>query len=129
MSLVSRVPGVREALVRKQQEIAAAAPEGIVMAGRDIGTVVLRDADLKVYLDASLEERARRRHAEFVRSGQDVSEEMVLRDIKRRDQIDSEREASPLKPAEDAVIVSTDGMSEEEVLERVLGLVRGSDRE
>jgi cytidylate kinase len=126
VSLVSRVPGVRQALVRKQQEIARASDGGIVMAGRDIGTVVLRDADLKVYLDASLEERARRRHAEFVRGGQAVSEEDVLRDIRRRDQIDSEREASPLKPAEDAVILSTDGLGEEEVLQRVLGLVNGS---
>lgn len=123
VSLVSRVPGVREALVRKQREFAG--KHAIVMAGRDIGTVVLPDADLKVYLDASPEERARRRHAEFAQGGSAVSEEMVLQDLRRRDQIDSEREVSPLRAADDAVVIVTDGMTQGEVLERVLGLVRG----
>ena len=121
VSLVSRVPGVREALVRKQREIAGRQP--IVMAGRDIGTVVLPDADLKVYLDASLEERARRRHEEFARLGRDVSAGMVLEDLRRRDQIDSEREVSPLRPADDARIIQTDGLTQDQVLERVLDLV------
>lgn len=121
VSLVSRVPGVREALVRKQREFAGKHP--IVMVGRDIGTVVLPDADLKVYLDASPEERARRRHAEFVKNGSEVTEDIVLQDLRRRDQIDTEREVSPLKPADDAVIIVTDGLSEDGVLERVLGLV------
>src|SRR5574341_534670 len=109
VSIVSRVPAVREALVRMQREIAAR--REIVMAGRDIGTVVLPNADLKIYLDASLEERAARRHREFARLGRDVSEADVLADIRRRDQIDSEREVSPLRPADDAVIVETDGLS------------------
>jgi cytidylate kinase len=120
VSLVSRVPAVREALVRKQREIAAR--REIVMAGRDIGTVVLPDADLKIYLDASLEERAARRHREFARLGRDVSEADVLADIRRRDQIDSEREVSPLRPADDAVIVETDGLTLDQVMVKVIRL-------
>jgi len=124
VSLVSRVPGVREALVRQQREIAGRQP--MVMAGRDIGTVVLPDADLKVYLDASIGERARRRHAEFSNQGRAVTETIVLEDLRRRDQIDSEREVSPLRPAHDAVVIETDGLSRKEVLRRVLELVDGA---
>jgi CMP/dCMP kinase len=124
VSLVSRVPSVREALVRQQREIAGRQP--MVMAGRDIGTVVLPDADLKVYLDASISERARRRHAEFANHGRSVTREMVLEDLRRRDQIDSERDVSPLRPASDAVVVSTDGLSQNEVLAKVLSLVDGA---
>jgi cytidylate kinase len=121
VSIVSRVPGVRTALVQKQREIAAR--RDIVMAGRDIGTVVLPRADLKIYLDASLEERAARRHREFARLGRDVSEDEVLKDIRRRDQIDSERAVSPLRPADDAVIIATDGLDLDQVMERVVALV------
>lgn len=121
VSLVSRVPGVRDALVRKQREIAAG--REIVMAGRDIGTVVLPSADLKVYLDASLEERAARRHREFARLGRNLTEEEVLQDIRRRDQIDSQRAVSPLRPADDAVIIDTDGLTLDAVMDKVLGLV------
>ena len=95
------------------------------MAGRDIGTVVLPDADLKVYLDASIEERARRRYADFLEVGNEVSQEIVLGDIRRRDRIDSEREVSPLRPADDAVIIDTEGLSLDDVMDRVIGLVRG----
>ncbi|HUF53944.1 MAG TPA: (d)CMP kinase [Dehalococcoidia bacterium] len=121
VSIVSRVAGVRESLVALQRGIAARQP--IVMAGRDIGTVVLPKADLKIYLDASLEERARRRHADFVEAGHEASENAVLEDIRRRDRIDSEREVSPLRPAGDAVVVNTDGLSLEQVMSRVIGLV------
>jgi cytidylate kinase len=124
VSLVSRVAGVREALVRRQREIAASSSPGIVMAGRDIGTVVLPNADLKVYLDASLEERARRRYADFVETGHETSHEIVLQDIRRRDQIDSEREASPLRPAKDSVIIDTDGRTLDDVFGEVLELVK-----
>ncbi len=120
VSAVSRVAGVREALVRRQREIAKKGR--IVMAGRDIGTVVLKDAPLKLYLDASLEERARRRHRDFVQVGHESSEEAVLEDLRRRDQIDSGRDISPMKPADDAVVIETDGMTEEEVLTRALEL-------
>jgi cytidylate kinase len=123
VSIVSRVPAVREALVARQRQIAGRQP--IVMAGRDIGTVVLPDADLKIYLDASLEERARRRYADFVASGSEVSAEIVLEDIRRRDRIDSEREVSPLRPARDATLIETDGLDLEQVMERVMALVDG----
>jgi cytidylate kinase len=95
----------------------------MVMAGRDIGTVVLPGADLKVYLDASISERARRRHSEFREHGREVTRSIVLEDLRRRDQIDSERSVSPLRPAEDAVVISTDGLTQEEVLRQVLRLV------
>ena len=123
VSLVSRVAGVRSALVKLQRDIAGR--QDMVMAGRDIGTVVLPDAGLKVYLDASPEERARRRHQEFATLERNVSEEMVLADLRRRDQIDSERSVSPLRPADDAVIINTDGLALDEVLRRVLELVEG----
>ena len=115
--------------MRLQREIAAgqtpvlSRAEGIVMAGRDIGTVVLPDADLKVYLDASIEERAGRRHREFATLGRSVTQQMVLEDLRRRDQIDSQRAVSPLRPAQDAVIVDTDGLTLQEVVQRVLTLV------
>ena len=124
VSIVSRVPGVREAMVTLQRQIASRQP--MVIAGRDIGTVVLPHADLKVYLDASPEERARRRHQEFLAQERDVTEEIVLEDLRRRDRIDSERAVSPLRPARDAVIVNTDGLSQEEVLERVADLVEAA---
>ncbi|TMB67090.1 MAG: (d)CMP kinase [Chloroflexi bacterium] len=123
VSLVSRVPGVREALVRQQREIAGR--QAMVMAGRDIGTVVLPDADLKVYLDASIGERARRRHAEFSNRGRTVTELIVLEDLRRRDQIDSERPISPLRAADDAIVIETDGLSQDEVLTRVIQLADG----
>ncbi len=124
VSLVSLIAAVRDALVSRQRELAERQP--IVMAGRDIGTVVLPDADLKVYLDASIEERARRRYADFLAAGNEVSQEIVLEDIRRRDRIDSERQVSPLRPADDAVIIDTDGLSQDDVMARVIGLVRGS---
>jgi cytidylate kinase len=123
VSLVSRVPGVRDSLVRQQREIAAR--KAIVMAGRDIGTVVLPGADLKLYLDASLNERAVRRHREFESLGREVTQEDVLADIQRRDQIDSERDVSPLRPADDAVVINTDGLTLDEVFERVVTIVEG----
>jgi cytidylate kinase len=123
VSIVSRIAAVREALVSRQREIAEQQP--IVMAGRDIGTVVLPDAHLKVYLDASIEERALRRYADFLAAGDEVSQAIVLEDIRRRDRIDSEREVSPLRPADDAVVIDTDGLSLDEVMDRVIGLVLG----
>ena len=121
VSLVSRVPGVRQALVHKQRQIAGRHP--IVMAGRDIGTVVLANADVKLYLDAGIEERARRRYRDFLASGRDVTHEIVLDDIRRRDQMDSEREVSPLRAADDAIVIETDGLTLEEVVQQALVLV------
>jgi len=124
VSLVSRVPGVRKALVQKQREIAGR--HSIVMAGRDIGTVVLADADLKIYLDAGLEERARRRYRDFAASRPDVTHEIVLEDIRRRDQMDSEREVSPLRAADDAIVLQTDALSLEAVMEKVFALLEAN---
>ena len=121
VSLVSRVPRVREAMVALQRQLATRG--AIVMAGRDIGTVVLPDAPLKVYLDASQNERARRRHAELRAAGREVALEAVRDDLARRDKIDSERQVSPLRPAEDAIVIETDQLSLEDVVERIIGLV------
>ncbi len=125
VSLVSRIRGVREALVKVQRDLAGR--NSVVVAGRDIGTVVLPKANLKIFLDASVEERALRRFAELSALGMDVTEEGVLRDLRRRDQIDSDRSVSPLRPAEDAVAIDTDGLTLEEVVRRVLDLVEGSE--
>ena len=124
VSLVSRVAGVRNALVKLQRDLAGR--NAVVMAGRDIGTVVLPNADLKLYLDASVEERARRRFAELSALGMDLTEEDVLRDLRRRDRIDSERSVSPLRPAEDAVVLDTDGLTLEKVVQRLMEIVEGS---
>ncbi len=124
VSLVSRVAGVRNALVKLQRELAGR--NAVVMAGRDIGTVVLTNADLKLYLDASVEERARRRFAELSALGMDLTEEDVLRDLLRRDRIDSERSVSPLRPAEDAIVLDTDGLTLEKVVQRLMEIVEGS---
>jgi cytidylate kinase len=122
VSEVSRLPAVREAMVRIQREEARRG--GIVVAGRDIGTVVLPDADLKVYLDASREERARRRWEQARLRGETVSQESVLRELERRDAIDSGRELSPLRPAADALILETDGLSLEQVVDKIMALAQ-----
>jgi cytidylate kinase len=121
VSLVSRVPVVRDALVSQQRKIAE--KKAIVMAGRDIGTVVLPHADRKLYLDASVNERAGRRHREFESLGRDLTHDEVLGDLRRRDQIDTERDVSPLRPADDAVIINTDGLTLEQVMARVIAIV------
>jgi cytidylate kinase len=122
VSLVSRVPGVRAALVRIQRALAA---EGrIVMAGRDIGTAVLPDAPLKVYLDASPAMRGRRRAEQIRESGGTPDVAAIVADLARRDGIDSTREASPLTAAADAVIIDTEDMGVDEVVERIVGLAK-----
>jgi cytidylate kinase len=117
VSPVSAYPGVRQALTEQQRRIAAGGH--IVMVGRDIGTVVLPDADLKLYIQASVEERARRRYQERRGRGQDVTYEAVLNSMRRRDRIDSQRDHAPLRPADDAVTIDTDGLSIEDVLARI----------
>jgi cytidylate kinase len=123
VSPVSAYPGVRRALVAQQRRVAAEGP--VVMAGRDIGTVVLPDADLKIYLDASVEERARRRCQELRERGNEADYEAVLVSMRRRDEIDSSRAVSPLRAAEDAVVVDTTDMSIEGMLAEVERLVEG----
>lgn len=120
VSKISAYAGVRRAMTQLQRQIGKRGR--VVMVGRDIGTVVMPDADLKIYLDASLEERARRRYQELVQRGESVPLEEVLVGLKKRDQIDSSREIAPLKPAKDAVILNTDGLSIEEVLKKALEL-------
>ncbi len=115
VSIVSAYPGVREALSIKQRKIGLRGK--IVMVGRDIGTVVLPEADVKFFLDASLSERARRRYIESQRRGDINSEQEILESMVQRDRIDSTREIAPLKPAKDAIIVNTDALSIEQVLD------------
>lgn len=121
VSLVSRVPGVRHAMVELQRKLAS--QRDTVMVGRDIGTVVLTDAKLKVYLEASAEERVRRRHAELVAAGKDTSEAEVRKELDLRDSVDSSRDVSPLKPAADAIIIQTDNLSLDQVVDRVIELL------
>ena len=121
VSKVSAYPGVRQAMTKQQRMIGQR--KSVVMVGRDIGTVVFPEAELKIFLDASVEERARRRYEDSTRRGQQDSYEEILKAMKLRDQMDSTREIAPLRPAADAVIVNTDGLSVGEVLERVKGLV------
>jgi cytidylate kinase len=121
VSPVSSYAGVREAMRIQQRRIGE---EGqIVMVGRDIGTVVLPDADLKIYLDATLPERARRRYLERTKRGEVVEFEQVLQDVKRRDEYDSSRQHAPLAAAPDAIVVDSTGLAIDEVLARVRMLV------
>lgn len=122
VSAVSAVSGVRKALVAQQRAIAADGP--IVMCGRDIGTVVLPDACVKVFLTASAEVRAARRSAEVNRRQESDNQELVLEDLRRRDRIDSERDDSPLRPADDAIVICSDRMTVEEVVQKILSKVR-----
>jgi cytidylate kinase len=120
----ARVPELRAALVGRQRALAR--DGGIIMAGRDIGTVILPDADVKVFLYASPEERARRRAVQ-----RSVSEERaaaVLEDLRRRDRIDSSRETAPLKSADDAVVLNTDGNTFPQTVGEVVKLVRAAQR-
>lgn len=122
VSAVSAVPAVRENLVRLQRELAAG-PESVVVEGRDIGTVVLPDADVKIFLTASAETRAKRRNDQNVAAGLADEYETVLADVIRRDHLDSTRAVSPLRAADDAVIVDTSDMTQAEVIASLRELV------
>jgi CMP/dCMP kinase len=117
VSQVSAYAGVRKAMTYQQRQIGLRGK--VVMAGRDIGTVVLPEAKVKIYLDASSEERARRRYKELIDRGEAANFDNILAGIKKRDEIDSTRQIAPLKPAEDAVIINTDHLSVSEVVERI----------
>lgn len=121
-SIVSAIPAVRRALVARQQEMGRAAD--VVMEGRDIGTAVFPDADLKFYLDATVEERSRRRHEEDVLRGGTKSLEETMAEVIERDRRDSTREDSPLTAAADAIHVDSSHLSAEEVVEQMLQRVR-----
>jgi cytidylate kinase len=123
VSQVSAYPGVRAALVGQQRRLAARGR--IVMVGRDIGTVVLPDAPLKFYLDASAEERARRRWQEEQARGGLRSYDEVLAEVRSRDEIDSTRAVAPLRPADDAVIVDSTQMTIGQVVDALLAMIAG----
>ncbi len=125
VSSVSAVGQVRAALLQRQRELAAGG--GIVMAGRDIGTVVLTDADLKLFLDASVDERARRRTEErgLDPDGEEARE--ILDALRRRDHLDATRAVAPLRIADDARIITTDGNTFEETVAAVVGAIRDAE--
>ena len=121
VSLVAKVKDVRTALVEQQREIAQ---EGqIVVVGRDIGTVVLPSADLKIFLMASASQRAKRRYLELKQQGYSVDHDQVEKDLAARDELDTERAHSPLRPAPNAHLLDTDGIEASQVLERLLELI------
>ncbi|MBY4040422.1 (d)CMP kinase [Rhodococcus fascians] len=122
VSAVSAVPAVRELLVQMQRDLASSSTR-IVVEGRDIGTVVLPDADVKVFLTASPEARAERRNKQNIEQGRGDDYESVLADVQRRDHADSTRAVSPLRPAEDSVIVDTSELDLDGVIERLLLVV------
>ncbi len=122
VSAVSAVPAVRTRLVVLQRALAQG-PGNLVVEGRDIGTVVLPDAGVKIFLTASAEERARRRNSQSVAAGSADDYERVLADVQRRDHLDSTRAVSPLRAAEDAIIVDTSQMNQSEVIAHLTELV------
>ena len=126
-SLVSGYHDVRAFLVEQQRQMAKGG--GVILDGRDIGTVVLPDAELKIYQIASVETRAKRRYLENIQRGLDADEEIIKRDIEQRDYQDMNREISPLKQADDAIVLDTSNLNIEEVVEEVLKLVRQREME
>lgn len=122
VSIVAAYPGVRKALSQLQRRIGQRGK--IVMVGRDIGTVVLPDADLKIYLDATAEERARRRYDEIIARNGKADYEAILKRVVERDRIDSTRDVAPLKAAADAVVLDSDQLTADQVFEQVLALVK-----
>lgn len=134
VSPVSAVVGVRQALTAQQQRIGQrygngeAEQPGVVMVGRDIGTVVMPQSPLKIYLEASAEERARRRCDELAVRGKMVEYEQMLTDIRRRDTFDSGRPLAPLRPAADAVVIDTTSLTPEEVVAQIIGTSRNIGR-
>lgn len=126
VSLVAMLPGVRKRLVELQRAMAARG--GVVMEGRDIGTVVLPDAPVKVFLTATHVERAKRRREELAAKGNLIDQEQMEKEILIRDQIDSTREADPLTQAEDAVVIDSTSFTVKEVVDMIMALVLAEDR-
>jgi cytidylate kinase len=117
LPMISAMPGVRQALVTQQRLLGET---GVVMAGRDIGTVVFPHAEHKFFLTASLEEKVRRRGAQFERRGERVDQEAMRREVEARDRVDSERTVAPLRPAPDAIVIDTDRLDVDEVVDLIL---------
>lgn len=128
-SQVAKIPAVRQALLDLQKDFAAKPSDpalgGVILDGRDIGTVICPDANVKLFVTASAEERSKRRFKELTGKGIETTYEAVLADMIERDKRDSERDTAPLKPASDAHILDTSTMSENEVMERALSIIRG----
>ena len=124
VSLVSSFAKVREEMVARQKSIAQSG--GVVMDGRDIGTVVLPDAEVKIFMTATAEERALRRYKENVAKGMTTSLEELTEDMKRRDHLDSTRSVSPLKKAEDAIVLDSTHLEIDEVVKQILGIIEVS---
>jgi len=122
VSQVSRYQFVRKVLTEQQQEFGRRGK--IVMAGRDIGTIVMPNADLKIFLEASVKERALRRYNEELKRGKQSNLEDVIENVEMRDKIDSSRKIAPLIPAEDAVIINTDGKDISRVVDEILNIIR-----
>ena len=121
LPVISAIPGVREALVEQQRGMGTS---GVVMAGRDIGTVVFPDAEDKFFLVASLDEKVRRRAAQYARRGEKVDQETMRKEVELRDRVDSQRPIAPLMPARDATIIDTDNLDLDEVVDRIVEHVR-----
>ncbi|WP_307891864.1 (d)CMP kinase [Bacillus swezeyi] len=121
VSIAAKHGGIREEMTKRQQQLAEKG--GVVMDGRDIGTHVLPNAEVKIFLLASVEERAKRRFEENVKKGYNVNYETLAEEIRRRDKLDSEREISPLKKADDALEIDTTSLSIDEVAEKILQVV------
>jgi cytidylate kinase len=121
LPVVSATPGVRQALVEQQRRMGGS---GVVMAGRDIGTVVFPDAEHKFFLVASLDEKVRRRAAQYERRGERVDTESMRKEVELRDRVDSERPIAPLRPAPDAIVIDTDHLDLDQVVDRIVGAVR-----
>lgn len=120
VALISKVAGVRQALVSEQRKLAQRV--SVVMAGRDIGTIVLPWAELKVFLAASAEERADRRYKELLEQGGRANYTSIFAELKRRDELDTHRTVSPLKPAADAITINTEELSLEQVVDKIYAL-------
>ena len=125
VSAISAIPELRLALLERQRALAAVG--GIVMAGRDIGTVVLPNADLKIFLEASVEERARRRTRERNLDPNGPEAAAILEALRRRDELDSTRAVAPLRAADDARIISTDGNEFQDTVDAVVGAIRDAE--
>jgi cytidylate kinase len=126
VSIAAKHRSVREEMVKRQQQLGEKG--GVVMDGRDIGTHVLPNAEVKIFLLASVEERAKRRYEENVKKGYDVNYETLIEEIARRDKLDSEREVSPLRKADDALEIDTTSLSIQEVAEKILDVVEQKSR-
>ena len=118
---ISAIPGVRDALVEQQRRVGHG---GVVMAGRDIGTVVFPDAAHKFFLTASLEEKVRRRAAQYEKRGEHVDADAMRKEVEARDRVDTQRAVAPLRPASDAIVIDTDELTVDQVVDTILELIK-----